>query len=314
MLAYEFTVKPVAPFQFTPHLERFTLAGRPTPFIWLSGRRLLRFAVRVREELVAVDAVFEGEPWNPKVKLRAYTSNEEKAGEASNLFSDMVRASFDYMEFMKAVRNVDERLYGLASRYSGLRPGRCMSLYAALIDSVVKQRVALPLALRTYSRLVERYGARVAIGNTTYYWHPLPERLGGVSLEDLRGLGLTRVKARALKEIALAEVEKRLPSIDEAAQNPEHIVKELCKIYGVGPWTAQLAVAMVNKDFPLGPVGDLAVTRGLAIVLKLGEKEAKTMAKHLLERLPSLGGLLLYLAAYEHEEAKRKKHGGPSVI
>lgn len=307
MRVYEFTVRPVAPFQFTPHLDRFTLAGRPTPFIWLTRGKLLRLAVKAGDGFVAADAVFRGEPWSPAVQLRVHADDAGRAREARDVFAEMVRASFDYKEFMDAVRGMDERLHGLVSRYPGLRPGRCMSLYAALIDSVVKQRIALPVALRLYSRLVEKYGARVRVGDTTYYWHPLPDRLVEARVEELRGLGLTRVKARAVREIALAEAEKRLPSIDEAAESPEQVVRELTRLYGVGPWTAQIAVAMVSRGFPLGPTGDLAVARGLATVLNLGKEEAKTLARRLLEHLPGLGGLVLYLAAYEYEESKRRR-------
>ena len=310
MHRYAFSLEPIAPFQYTPHLERFTVEGRPTPFIWLRGKKLLRLAVRVNKEFTAVDAFFTGEPWSPRVQLVVHTENRRDAVEARNKFAAMIRSSLDYKHFIEAVRGVDKRLYRLASRYPGLRPGRCMSLYAALMDSVVKQRISLQIALRIYSRLVENYGAKVAVGDTTYYWHPLPEKLIEARVDELRGQGLTRVKARTLKEIAQAKLEERLPSIEEAIKDPDNTARELTRLYGVGPWTAQLAIAMVHPSFPLGPTSDLAVKRGLATILDVDEEKADSIAEKIREHIPGYSGLVLYLAAYEHETQKKTRNIG----
>ncbi len=308
-VSYAFTLKPRAPFQFTPHLDRFSVEGRPSPHIWLRGARLMRVAVPTSAGLVGVDARFEGEPWSPRVEAVARAPSREAAEEAVALLGLMVRADFDYSRFVEELRGVDERLYLLASRYPGLRPGRCTSVYAALLDSIVKQRIALPAALRVYSRLVEAYGWRLEAGGALYYWHPQADRLAALSPDDLRRLGLTRLKARALIEVALAEVEGRLPSLREVEADPWSVAGELTRLYGVGRWTAQLAVAMVSPGFPLGPMSDLAVARGLRVVL--GARDAEGAARRLLERLPGLGGLVLYLVAYEYESLKRRGASRP---
>jgi len=310
---FEFKVEPIAPFLFTPHLGRFTLRGRPTPALWYGEEGLLRLAVRVSRGFAGVEALFSGEPWRPAVKLVVYAESEGIAGEARRILASMIRSDFNYRNFLEAVGGIDDRLYNLALHYQGLRPGRCMSVYAALLDSVVKQRVALRIALAVYSRLVEKYGARLEVGSSTFHWHPLPERLAGAGDEELRRLGLTRVKARALREIALAELEGRLPSVSEVARDPEGVARELSMLYGVGPWTAQLAVAMVHPNFPLGPLSDLAVSRGLALVLGLGEAEARSVARKILELLPDYGGLVLYLAAYEYERSKQCRRRGHCI-
>ena len=58
------------------------------------------------------------------------------------------------------------------------------------------------------------------IGNRVFYSYPEPARLASASLDGLRSLGLTRLKARALHEVAQAELENRLPSIEEAVEEP----------------------------------------------------------------------------------------------
>ena len=82
-----------------------------------------------------------------------------RPGEAFARLLDVVRAWFSYADFLGAVEKWPH-LYRLALAYPGLRPGRCLGLYEALVNVVVKQRVALRVALSIGARLVERYGPR----------------------------------------------------------------------------------------------------------------------------------------------------------
>jgi len=304
---YKLAIRPVAPFAFSAHLDNFTLPGRPSPAVWLRDEKLLRMAVPTSRGLAGVEAAFRGEPWEPVVEVTVYAGGRDVAAEASRIIGSIVRSDLDYGDFMARVSRVDRRLHMLALKHAGLRPGRCTSLYAALTDSIVKQRLALRAALRIYSRLVEDCGSRLRLAGRTFYWHPDPGRLVGLGVEGLRRYGLTRAKARALVEVASAELEGRLPGVDEAVRDPERVVGELEKLYGVGPWTARLAVVMVHPLFPLGPYSDLAVRRGLHRILGIPLSEAETVARRIVGEIPEYGGLILYLVAYEYELSK---HGG----
>lgn len=306
MEEWSFRAEPRAPFQFTPHLERFSLPGKHLPHLYVPEERAFEAAVRAGNSLAGVRAVIVGEPWRPRIRVSVYAPSRAAAGEAFETVMNMVRAGFDYNKFLEETARIDKRLYRLASKYPGLRPGRCTSLYAALIDSVVKQRITLRAALRTYSRLVEALGCRLQAGPRTFYWHPCPHTLAQQTAESLRRLGLTRMKAQALIEIARAEEEGRLPRPEEAARDPWTAAQELTKLYGVGPWTAQLAIAMISPVFPLGPLSDLAVTRGLRIVA--GCTDCQALARKITREAPVYAGLILYLAAYEYEEHKRGAH------
>ncbi len=300
--------RPVAPFSFSPHLERFTAPGLPTPYLYDPGERRLSLLVLAEGRLLPVSLTLEGEPWSPLIRGRIWAPTKREAEAGRRALEEVVRARFDYERFAKEVCGLDEGLCELVRRYPGLRPGRCLSLYAALVDSVVKQRIALRAALRVYSRLVQRYGARVEAGGETFYWHPLPERLADEDPARLRELGLTRVKARALVEVARAEAEGRLPGLEEALRDPDSTVESLTNLYGVGEWTARLALAMVAPDFPLGPLSDLAVARGLALVV--GADRGRELGRRVVEGLPGLGGLVLYLAAFDYE-GRRGGRGSP---
>ena len=302
-MLYEHVFEPRPPYSFTPHLENFSLPGKPLPWLYDRGSASCRRILVSGRGWAAVEALFRGEPWRPRIIVRVYSARGLGGEEATELVLRAVRAGYDYNVFLSLLEPWP-LLHRLASRYAGLRPGRSTSIYEALVDSIVKQRIALRPALALYSRLVENYGMRVEVeGVGPFYSHPLPERLVEAGPERLRGHGLTRAKAEALVGAAEAEIEGRLPSTREAVEDPETVARELRRLYGVGEWTAQLVVAMVHPMFPLGPLSDLAVQRGLERIM--GRPPGPEEIRALRRRLGNHFGLLLYLAALRYEEDKR---------
>lgn len=280
-----FVLKPKPPYVVTRHLELFTLEGLPSPVVYSRG--VCRSLAPAGEGYEAVECRISGEPLEPLIECRTTGDIDT----VSRIVAERLRIDFDYNRFLDEVRGND-KLYRLAMKYLGLRPTRLLRLYEALIDSVVKQRISLRMAVRIMARLVESYGAHMNVDGVDFYWYPEADTLYNTSVEELRRHSLTRVKARSLKEIAAAEVEGRLPGLREVLADPWGVAGELTRIYGVGKWTAELAVAMVLDDFRLGPTTDLAVVRGLE---RLG--------------LDSPGperyrGLVMYLASLEYESGK----------
>ncbi len=297
-----FNYKPTPPYDFSTHLEGFSLPGKPVPWIFDRKTRSMRMLLcREPENCVPVEVSFIGEPWDPYIEIIAI-------GHASHWVMDnvleIVRARFDWRVFERRARKISF-LNKVVSMFPGVRPGRCLSLYNALVDVVVKQRIALKLAIDIYSRLVRAYGMETIIDGREYYSHPMPTKLAAADPADVRGLGLTRVKARSIVEISKAEVEGRLPSIKEALEEPENTAKELTKIYGVGEWSAKLALAMVNPLFPLGPSSDLAVRRGIQMLT--GKEPSPQVVEEFLEELGDYTGLAMYLAALYYEKSKTRK-------
>ncbi|MCE4610447.1 MAG: hypothetical protein F7B17_00560 [Desulfurococcales archaeon] len=302
MRLLEYTARPRAPYAFTPHLERFGIPGEPTPHVYEARGRSCRRLVLAGGEPVAVKSFFEGEPDDPHVRVAVYARSEDLAGRVTGQVFKSLRVDFDYNEFLEAVKPYDA-IYRLALKYRGLRPGRSFSLYEALVDSIVKQRVALKAALRVMARLTRAYGIELSVGGESFHSFPIAERLAEAILEELRGYGLTRLKAKALREVAVREAEGSLPSVEEAIGDPELTVKELTRIRGVGRWTAELSVAIVHPRFPLGPSTDLAVTRGLKLLLGLEVRPGELRGA-----LGDYAGLVMYLAAFDYEELKKAKY------
>ena len=296
-------LRPATPYDFSTHLRLFSLPGQPTPIMYDEGSSSMRYLLRVRGRLVPVKALFAGEPWSPRIRV---TTCSGRVDEVVDVFAEVVRAGFDWRDFLGALEPYPV-LRELAERYPGVRPGRCLWLYEALVDTVVEQRIALRAALRIKARLVKALGPRQVVGGEEYYGFPEPGAVVDAGTEFLRGLGLTRAKARAMYEIALAEVEGRLPSIREAERDPWGTAESLTELYGVGSWTAELAVAKTHPLFPIGPRQDLAVRRGLETLLKVPPEEAVEV----ISSLRDYAGLVMYLAALDYETRKRVRGRSP---
>lgn len=250
----------------------------------------MRVLAYLKGRYYPLSAEISGEPW--EVEIRICGSGE--------LAGKMLRIDFDYRRFLESLSGYPE-LRELAERYMGLRPTRSLSLYSALLESIIKQRISLRAALTIQSRLVLSLGRREPWRGEIYYGHPPPESL--LDPGRLRRFGLTEVKAIAVSEVARAELEGRLPSLEEVERSPETVIEELQGIKGVGPWTAELSVAMVSEGFKVGPASDLAVRRGLSRVL--GVRSDGEEVRKALKDLEEYAGLIMYLASLDYEVGRR---------
>lgn len=286
-------MQPKLPYQITPHFRAFTLKDIPTPALYEDGSLRLIIAG------IPFEIAVSGEPMNTLIRV----SSLDRSEKTRETVSEFLRADFDYKKFLNALESYPP-LRKLASRFPGLRPTRCLSLYCALIDSVIKQRINIKMALRITGKLVRKHGERVELNGKVFYGYPPAERLSSIEPEELRKMSLTSMKARALVEIAKAEVEGWVPSIREVEKDPWRVAEELTEIYGVGRWTAELSVAMVSKSFYVGPASDLSVRRGMASIL--GVKPEEEAVRDAIRELGGYAGLIMYLASMLHEGEKRR--------
>lgn len=133
----------------------------------------------------------------------------------------------------------DERLGPLARRFRGMKPTRFPSVFECLVNAIACQQVTLTLGIRLLGRLAEAFGLEVSGGKSPARAFPRPEDLAGREPEELRSLGFSRQKARALIELAGAVAEGRL-DLEALATEPDEVALDrLLQLRGVGRWTAE---------------------------------------------------------------------------
>lgn len=99
---------------------------------------------------------------------------------------------------------------------------------------------------------------------------PTPLQVQACSDERLKSAGLSGQKVRYVSDIAQRFSDGRLDVRKILAMGEEEVIEELCKIKGVGVWTAQMLLIFALRRPDVWPVGDLGVQRGAVLLWASG--------------------------------------------
>jgi DNA-3-methyladenine glycosylase II len=214
------------------------------------GRRLLRaWGPPERPWVVGIEPA--GDRW----RVEAWGAGPAAARAAvRSLFS------LDHpVERFYALVRQEPILRGTERRFRGLRLPRDASLYEALLHAIVGQQLSVASASALKRRLFERTEARVRAGSFDVPCAPRPSAVVRLGPDGVRELGLSRVKSRALYEIARwAQDQPALPPGLESIPLAGAI-RGLSALYGVGRWTAENALLRGAGRTDVFVAGDLAI-------------------------------------------------------
>jgi 3-methyladenine DNA glycosylase/8-oxoguanine DNA glycosylase len=152
----------------------------------------------------------------------------------------------------------------LLRRFQGMRLGRTLCVFEALVPVIIGQKVAGREAVLSYRALVRRYG-ETAPGPHDLRVPPDPVTLAALGYYDFHPLGIERRRAEALRSAAVEA--PRLEKLVEA--EPAAARRRLEALRGVGRWTsahvARIALgdpdAVILDDWNLPHVVAYALAR-----------------------------------------------------
>jgi 3-methyladenine DNA glycosylase/8-oxoguanine DNA glycosylase len=132
---------------------------------------------------------------------------------------------------------------------------------ACLVASIVSQQLSGRAASTIHARL------------EALAPHPFPDPawLREVPEEALRGAGLSRAKAAALRDLGHAVQDGRLEVKRLARLGDEAAAAALTSVKGVGPWTAQMVLMFALGRPDVWPTGDVGIRNALARFHRLPE-------------------------------------------
>ncbi len=236
-------MRPRAPFDFgaTARFFRFTEAEIVDHFDAGTYARALHVNDKLR--LLAVKS--EGTRSRPRLSVALSTpcpppggGARDESADAERIAGRMFSVDHDLGKFRERVAG-DPLMARLEAAHRGLRLPRWPTLFEALANSILLQQIATPVAWTFRRRLVERFGETLAVGGREFYAFPLPASLAPSRPEELRTLGLTGAKSRALVELARAVDSGALDGEALAREDDEAIISRLTQLRGVGRWTAE---------------------------------------------------------------------------
>ena len=99
---------------------------------------------------------------------------------------------------------------------------------------------------------------------------PVASRAVNLSVQTLRSVGLSNNKALSIIDLAEHACSGSLPGPRKmAAMSDEEIVTNLCRVRGIGPWTAQMHLIFSLGRPDVMPVTDLGIQKGVQVTYNL---------------------------------------------
>ncbi len=145
----------------------------------------------------------------------------------------------------------------------GLRRVRYPDAFEAAVSTVLGQQVSLAAARTFAGRLVAAYGTPGPGGLTAF---PIPDRLAGTELEELRSaIGITGSRARTLLAVAELFADTGPWPLPLPPEQWDERAATLLALPGVGPWTRDYLRMRLFGDPDAVPVGDLVLRRALGV-------------------------------------------------
>lgn len=256
----EFDIKPVPPFSFDLSAGIF---GEGHESIQRYENGSFWQVIRPNRKLVLVSMRSIGTVDEPELSVNL-TPDEDLSGDdvrkAEEIVSYLFNMNLDLLPFYKAVKD-DRVMTKITQQLRGLRNPSTATVFEALVDSIVEQQISLKVAWTLERRLIETFGDVLPLGEKTYFAFPLPEKLAGATIEELRGCGLSTRKSEYIRDLA-QKIQKGL-DLDKLKehQDPDRIIEELRRIRGVGVWTAELAMIRGMSKLDAMPADDLGLRR-----------------------------------------------------
>lgn len=200
----------------------------------------------------------------------------QEGGAGLYLLNQRLRRLFDLdadTEEIRAVLNEDPLLAGLLALRPGLRLPGAWDPFEYALRAILGQQISVAAATTIAGRLVACYGeSYIDDSGTERFLFPSAKQLAQA---DFANLGLTRSRAKTLREFVAATIDGRISFAD---QSLEGWCAQVTALPGIGDWTAQY-IAMRGLSMP-----DAFPSSDLGILQALGRDDEKAKPKEALAR------------------------------
>lgn len=288
-----FELKPVSPFRLD--LTVWTLRRRSHNIVdrWdgTTYRRVLPLPTGPVE--VAVIQLAPPESARLKVAVAGQPVNAAVRASVTKALERLLGLRINLTEFYRFAMH-HRQLGPLAQRFRGMKPPRFATVFEGVINAMACQQLTLTLGVRLLNCLAEACGVAFGEGKETVHAFPRPMDLVGMSPAVLRQIGFSRQKGQAMIELAQLLVDGHL-NLEELADLPDdEAVNRLCKLRGVGRWTAEYALLRALGRTHIFPGDDVGARNNLQRWLRLTKPLDYQGVGRVLSRWDDYAGLVYF--------------------
>jgi 3-methyladenine DNA glycosylase/8-oxoguanine DNA glycosylase len=240
MKSAQIVIQPIPPFNFdgTVYVPHYF----PTPdFEWQPN--MMWQTLNLDRRLVGLKMENSGVVNAPKIRLTVYSKNKLIPNVMERIVEELDwRYGFneDISEFIEEFKN-DKFLKPVFKRWKGMRANCANSLYELLIISIVLQNATVRRTIQMMNNLFHTYGSKLKFDDKELFAYWNPEDLNEADEEELRALKVG-YRAKMIKRVSQAFALGKIDELKLRRMSTEDAEKELMKLYGIGPATAQIVL------------------------------------------------------------------------
>lgn len=166
----------------------------------------------------------------------------------------------------------DPYLTPMVMQFKGLKPPRFPSIFEALVNAVSCQQLSLDAGLQIQNRFIQYVGKSLNDDFGTFYSFPLPRDVASCSIPELKKLGFSTNKCRALIELSSRIIadDALFDHLEDKTNN--EIVTFLCQFKGIGRWTAEYVLLRGLGKIEMFPGDDVGAAKNLQLLLGIKTK------------------------------------------
>ncbi len=164
-----------------------------------------------------------------------------------------VKVAGPYEAACRHLSAVDPVLRTLIDRIGPCTLSARREYFATLCDSIISQQLSVSVAAVLYQRFAAQYPHR----------RPTPSSVAATPLPRLRGLGLSRQKARYIRDLAASFKDGRIIPRRFVLLSNADLIASLVSIHGIGRWTAEMFLIFSLNRLDVLPVDDLGIRKAV---------------------------------------------------
>jgi DNA-3-methyladenine glycosylase II len=182
----------------------------------------------------------------------------------------------------------------LVRRMRGVKPPCYPTLWEACVNAIVFQQLSIRAASAIMRRLIMALGQRVERDSLPLplYVFPAAERFQEASDDTLRATGLSASKVGTLRRVAERLMSGTLEAKELEEVSSGDAMTALCRIKGIGPWTAAIILLRGMGRLDVFPANDSSVVSNMTLMAGPALPDARLVLDDL---GPQRGMLYFYL-------------------
>ncbi|MBM7580705.1 DNA-3-methyladenine glycosylase family protein [Jeotgalibacillus terrae] len=248
------------PYDFERVLDRMSL----DPLVVMDQQALRLSLPFEYQKKQAVHITFTGSRTEPSFKIEGKADQSEAVQFVQRVLQ-LERGLHDIHEHFK-----ESTLKTIFEEHAGTPLVLEPSPYSCLLKSVIHQQLNMSFAATLTERFVKTFGEQT----DGVWFYPDPENVAAIPVEKLREMQFSQRKAEYLIGIGVKISSGELDLTALSEKDNDEVIKELVKIRGIGPWTAQSVLLFGFGRMDIFLPADIGIQNALKKHFQLDEKPA----------------------------------------